>query len=183
MGREAPNLPRWHSLGPRCPQTHLFHPGTLCPAPCPPCATWSRTRAVSSCKLDLTLVPTGPSLGRSLSLLLAGAWLVPVPSRAPQSPPASTRAGAESCSRCTLLCRTLAVCSRLCYRDKGSLNGTVSFSTAWLGVGFPCAAWLEVGVVLHRTPKPTSVGASHGTFLSLGCARWGKIPVLGATGS
>ncbi|KQK78162.1 hypothetical protein AAES_117942 [Amazona aestiva] len=29
-------------------------------------------RQVSSCKLDLTLVPTGPSLGRSLSLLLAG---------------------------------------------------------------------------------------------------------------
>lgn len=89
LGREAPNLPRWRSPGPvpRFLQTHLLRPGTLCPAPCPPCTTWSRTRAVSSCKLDLTLVPTGPRLGRCLSLLLAGCLAGPCAEPSTPIPP------------------------------------------------------------------------------------------------
>lgn len=40
----------------------------------------------------------------------------------------------------------------------------------------PALLWaphgLRWGGVLHQTPQPTSVGASCGTLLSLGCARW-----------
>lgn len=127
-------------------------------------------------------MPTGPSPGRSLSLLLAG-LLRPVPapgtpsrvSPPKKNPSASSGAGAKSRSPCTLLCRTLSVRSRLCYGGEGSLNGTVSFSTASMGTGSPCAAArIEVGgTVLRRTPELTSVGVSHGMLPSLGCARDG----------
>lgn len=60
-------------------------------------------------------MPTGPSPGLSLSLLLAGARLSPRRAGLPEPSLAFSGAGAESRSLCTLLCRPSATRSRLCY--------------------------------------------------------------------
>lgn len=145
LGREAPNLPWWHSPGPlpEPPQTHLVRSPSwyALPTPCPPCTTWSRARAVPPCKLDLTLVPTGPSPGLSPSLLLAGHPAgSPHATQGTPSPPASSGVGAESCSLCTLLCRALAARSLSVLRGRRVIkwDGFLFYSFARCGLSLCC---------------------------------------------
>lgn len=103
----VPNLPQQCSPG-AVPRSSKHTSSRLCPgisdltlalpAPCR-----SRTQAVPPCKLDLTLVPTGPSLGLFPSLLLSGHRGGPGAAPDPTTLP-SFVAGTESRSPCTLLC-------------------------------------------------------------------------------
>lgn len=106
-GRMVPNLPQQCSpgavLGPPNTTSSRLCPGIsdLPLALLTPCR--SRTRAVPPCKLDLTLVPTGPSLGLFPSLLLPRHWGGPGAVPGPTTLP-SFGAGTKSRSPCTLLC-------------------------------------------------------------------------------
>lgn len=143
--------------------------------PCHSCATWSRMRAVPPCKLDLTLVPTGPSPGLSLSLLLVGHLAGPHAVPGTPSSPTPSPGWGLSPTHCALCFAARWRCAHVCVTGARSLNGTISFSTASLGVGSPCAAagdaWLEA-VLSSVRPQAHINGSPHGTVPSLGHARW-----------
>lgn len=147
------------------------HTSRLCPgisdlplaflAPCR-----SRTQAVLPCKLDLTLVPTGPSLGLFPPLLLPRHWGGPGAAPGPTTL-SSFGAGTESRSPCTLLC-----CASAAHllRRPGIIkrDRCLFYSSYRCGLSLGCsrcwAVLLEAG---HLCPSPHQARFS---VVFLGCS-------------
>lgn len=134
-GREAPNLPRWRSAGraPRRPRptSSGLRPGT----PDLPLPSLRFTEPNES----RTSLQTGPDTGANwtepgaLPVLAAGrapGWHCPCRAGHPE-PPRPSRGRGPSPAHCALCF------AHVCVTGARSLNGTISFSTASLGVASP----------------------------------------------